>query len=62
MKTKEGIQLDLENVRREYRRVASILDMMVKGTKGEELAKMKREQLDPISEKIKNMEEEMARL
>ncbi len=42
MRTKEEIQQDMENARREYRGVASILAMMEKGTKGAELAKMQK--------------------
>lgn len=60
MKTKEDIQQDLENARREYRKVASILAMMEKGTKGEEMVKMRKEQLDPIKMEMKKLEEELA--
>ena len=61
MKTKDEIQLDLENVRREYRRVASILAMMEKGTPRGDLERMRKEQLDPIILVIKRQEEALVR-
>jgi hypothetical protein len=61
MKTKDEIQLDLENVRREYRRVASILAMMEKGTPRGDLERMRKEQLDPIIIVIKRQEEALVR-
>lgn len=57
MKPKEEIQLDLENARREYRKVTSILAMMEKGTPRKDLERMRMEQLDPKSEKINHLEE-----
>ena len=61
MKTKEENQLDLENVRKEYRRVASILAMMEKGTPREDLARMRKEQLNPLEQEIRKHQGELAR-
>ncbi len=46
-------------VRADYRKVASILDMMTKGTKMEDLARMQGEQLGPLEEEIQRLEGEL---
>ena len=59
MKTKDELEQELAAVRAEYRKVASILDMMQKGTKMEDLARMKREQLEPLKAEIRRLEQEL---
>lgn len=56
MKTVEETRMDLENLRREYRRAASILAMMEKGTNRKDLARMRTEELGPIEEEIRRLE------
>ncbi len=60
MNTKEQIQGQLEDLRRELKGITSMLEMMQKGTKAEDLAKMKREKLDPIRREISKLEGELA--
>ncbi len=62
MKTKDEIQKRLDDLRREYRGVASMIAMMEKGTKPEDLLKMRKEKLDPIREEIKKLEGELSLL
>jgi len=59
MRTKEEIQLDLENARREYRKVSSILEMMEKGTPREDLERMRKEQQEPLEVEIRRLEKEL---
>jgi hypothetical protein len=62
MTTKDEIEKRLERLRLEYRKVFSMLSMMEKGTKLEDLAKMRKEQLDPIRGEIKRLEGELGLL
>jgi hypothetical protein len=62
MDTKEQVQIRLNDLRREFRGVSSILEMMEKGTKREDLAKLRSEKLEPIRREIKRLEEELANL
>lgn len=57
MKPMEETRGDLENLRREHRKVASILAMMEKGTNRKDLARMRMEELRPIEEEIRRLEE-----
>jgi hypothetical protein len=61
MTTKDDIQRRLNDLRRELRGVSSLLEMMEKGTKREDLAKLRSEKLDPIRRDIKRLEEELAK-
>ncbi len=61
MKPKEEIRLGLENVHVEYRKVASILAMMEKGTPRKDLERMRREQLQPLELEIRRLEEELGK-
>ena len=60
MRTKEEIQQDMENARREYRGVVSILAMMEKGTPREDLERMRKEQLVPLELEMRRLEKELA--
>jgi hypothetical protein len=62
MNTKEQVRNRLDELRREFRGVSSLLEMMEKGTKREDLAKMRSEKLDPIRREIKRLEGELANL
>ena len=43
MNTKEQLQEQLDELKRDYKATRSLLEMMSKGTKQEDLAKMRRE-------------------
>jgi len=62
MTTKNEIEIRLEALRLEYRKVYSMLSMFEKGTKLEDLVQLRKEQLDPITREIKQLEEELALL
>jgi len=62
MTTKNELEKRLEELRIEYRKVYSMLSMLEKGTKLEDLVKLRKEQLDPIRGEIKKLEEELALL
>jgi hypothetical protein len=62
MTTKNEIEKRLDELRLEYRKVYSMLSMMEKGTKLEDLVKLRKEQLDPIKQEMKRLEEELALL
>jgi hypothetical protein len=62
MNTKEQLQGRLEDLKRDYKAARSMLEMMSKGTKQEDLAKMRREELDPIQREIKKLEEDLSLL
>ena len=50
------VQTRLEELRKQFRAVRSLIEMMAKGTPKEELEKMSREKLKPIEEEIKRLE------
>jgi|WetSurMetagenome_2_1015567.scaffolds.fasta_scaffold13112_2 hypothetical protein len=62
MNTREQLQNRLDELKRDYRAARSMLEMMAKGTKPEDLMKMKREDLDPIEREIKQLEEDLSLL
>jgi hypothetical protein len=62
MTTRNEIEKRLEELRSEYRKVYSMLSMLEKGTKLEDLVRLRKEQLDPIRQEIKKMEGELALL
>ena len=62
MTTKSEIENRLAVLRLEYRKVYSMLSMMEKGTKLEDLVKLRKEQLDPIRWEIKRLEDELSLL
>jgi hypothetical protein len=62
MDTKGELQSRLEKLRLEYRGVLSLLLMMEKGTKLEDLRKMEHEKLDPIRNEIQAVEGELKKL
>ena len=62
MTTRSDIELRIAELRLEYRKVFSMLSMMEKGTKREDLVKMREKQLDPISNEIKRLEAELGLL
>jgi hypothetical protein len=53
-------QKRLDELKREYRGVRSMIEMMEKGTPREELQKIRAEKLKPLEEEIKKLEEELA--
>jgi hypothetical protein len=62
MNTMEQLQRRLEDSKRDYRAARSMLEMMGKGTKQEDLMKMRREGLEPIQQEIRRLEEDLALL
>jgi hypothetical protein len=62
MRTKSDIEAQLGTLRLEYRKVYSMLSMMEKGTKHDDLVRMREKQLDPIQKEIKKLESELALL
>ena len=62
MNTKEQLQKRLDDLKREYRGVYSLLSMLEKGTMTEDLVKMRREKLDPIQDEIRKLEGELSLL
>jgi hypothetical protein len=54
------LQKRLEGLKREYRGVRSMIEMMEKSTPREELQKMRAEKLKPLEAEIKRLEEEIA--
>lgn len=55
------LQKRLEGLKRQYRGIRSMIEMMEKGTPREELQNMRAEKLKPLEEKIKKLEEELAK-
>jgi cell division FtsZ-interacting protein ZapD len=62
MTTRSDIEKRIAELRLEYRKVFSMLSMMEKGTKREDLVKMREKQLDPITNEIKRLEGELGLL
>ncbi len=62
MTTRSDIEKRIAELRLEYRKVFSMLSMMEKGTKREDLVKMREKQLDPITVEIKRLEGELGLL
>ncbi len=56
MNTKEELQTRLDKLRREYRGVRSMIEMMQKGTDVAALRKLREEKLDPIGRQIREVE------
>ena len=56
MNTKEELQTRLDKLRREYRGVRSMIEMMQKGTDVAVVRKMREEKLDPIEREIREVE------
>jgi len=52
-------QKRLDELKREYRGVRSMIEMMEKGTPRKELQKIRAEKLKPLEEEIKKLEEEL---
>jgi len=61
MESKRELEEKLEALRKEYRSVHSLLSMMEKGTRIDDLVKMRREQLDPIRREIDRVEYKLKR-
>ena len=62
MQTKQELEERLESLKRDHRGRRSILEMMQKGTTPDDLARIRREQLDPIEREIQRLKEELASL
>lgn len=61
MTRNDDIQIRLVSLRREWRGVRSLIEMMEKGTSRKELQKIRAEKLKPLEEEIKTLEEELAK-
>jgi uncharacterized protein YoxC len=59
MKTKDELEKRVAELNRQYSGTFSMLSMMEKGTKLEDLVKMRKEQLDPIKAEIAQVEKEL---
>ena len=59
MTTRDKLAKRLAELNRQYTGVYSMLTMMEKGTKLEDLQKMRKEQLDPIKAAIVQIEKEL---
>jgi hypothetical protein len=55
------LQKRLEVLKREYRGIRSMIEMMEKATPRDELQKIRAEKLKPLEAEIKKLEEELAR-
>ena len=55
------LQTRLGDLKREYRGVRSMIEMMEKGTSRKELQKIRAEKLKPVEEEIKKLEEKLAK-
>jgi hypothetical protein len=55
------LQKRLEDLKREYRGIRSMIEMMEKGTPREELEKIRAEKMKPLELKIKKLEGELAK-
>ncbi len=51
------LQKKLDKLRREFRGVRSMLEMMQKGTEGAVLRKLRQEKLVPLEQEIQRLEE-----
>ena len=61
MQTRDDLEKRLERLKTDYRARRSILEMMQKGTAPKDFASMRKEQLDPIEEEMRRVNEELAR-
>ncbi len=61
MDSNEALEKKLSQLRREYRGVRSMLEMMQKGTEVAILRKMREEKLAPIEREIQTLEEQLKR-
>lgn len=61
MNTDDDIRNRLDALRRQYRGVASMLEMMEKGTPPNDLARIRAEKLEPIKVEIKKLEAALAK-
>jgi hypothetical protein len=57
----DEIQQRLTSLKREWRGLRSLLEMMEKATPRDELQKIRAEKLKPLEEEIKKLEGELAR-
>jgi SMC interacting uncharacterized protein involved in chromosome segregation len=55
------LQKRLEGLKREYRGIRSMIEMMEKGTPRSELKKIRAEKLMPLEREIKKLEAEIAK-
>ncbi len=60
MTRNDDIQIRLVSLRREWRGLRSLIEMMEKATPRGELQKIRAEKLKPLEEEIKKLEEELA--
>ncbi len=50
----------LESLRRQYKGISSMIEMMEKGTPSRDLARIRADKLAPISEEIKTLERQLS--
>jgi len=55
------LQKRLEDLKREYRGIRSMIEMMEKGMPREELQKMRAEKMKPLEVEIKKLEDELSK-
>ncbi len=55
------LQKRLESLKREYRGIRSMIEMMEKGTPREELQKMRMEKLVPLESEIHKLEDDISK-
>ena len=56
------LQKRLEGLKREYRGIRSMIEMMEKGTPRSELHKMRAEKMKPVEEEIQKLEVEISKV
>lgn len=56
MNNDDDIRIRLEALRRQFRGIASMLEMMEKGTPANDLARIRAEKLEPIRLEVKKLE------
>lgn len=61
MTRNDDIQKKLVSLRREWRGLRSLIEVMEKGTPRDELQKIRAEKLKPLEEEIGKLEEELAK-
>ena len=62
MSTEQEIRERLDVLRRQSKGISSMIEMMEKGTPPRDLARFRAEKLDPISQEIRKLEGELAKV
>ncbi len=59
MPARSELQKQLDDLRREYRAIRSMIEMMEKGTPRETILKMRKEKLAPMEQEMQRVEAEL---